>query len=276
MLKKACLVIVALAVSMASFSMSADEYVQKFKDCAVEQMLVYNIPASITLAQGMLESDYGNSPLARYANNHFGIKCHEDWNGDYYTYDDDLKGEHFRKYSTVDESFRDHASFLKSRPWYSFLFHYPRNDYYDWAMGLSRAGYATAHDYSERLISIIKENDLERFDTVLHSLQGFGVLYDVPPVVENCEPTTEYVVLQQGDGIYKISREYCVDVNTLCRLNGINIHTKLVPGQKLYLRPKFEHPSGSFNYNNKKGFFKTMDKGVAVIRRRKRFLQSYC
>lgn len=143
-------------------------------------------------------------------------------------------------------------------------------------MGLSRAGYATAHDYSERLISIIKENDLERFDTVLHSLQGFGVLYDVPPVVENCEPTTEYVVLQQGDGIYKISREYCVDVNTLCRLNGINIHTKLVPGQKLYLRPKFEHPSGSFNYNNKKGFFKTMDKGVAVIRRRKRFLQSYC
>ncbi|MGP8214768.1 MAG: glucosaminidase domain-containing protein [Bacteroidia bacterium] len=218
-------------------AMSALEYIQKYKDCAIEQMLVYNIPASVTLAQGMLESDYGNSPLAKYANNHFGIKCHEDWTGDYYTYDDDLKGEHFRKYSTVDDSYRDHAQFLKSRPWYAFLFHFQRTDYRDWAYGLSKAGYATAHDYSQRLISIINENHLYVFDTVLQNLHGFGILYDVPPVIPDPETAPEYVILKEGDGIYKIARQYNVDVNTLCRINGISISSKLWPGEKLYLKP---------------------------------------
>jgi hypothetical protein len=226
--------------------MSLSEYIQRYKDCAIEQMLVYNIPASITLAQGMLESDYGNSPLAKYANNHFGIKCHEDWVGAYYTYDDDLKGEHFRKYPTVDDSFRDHAQFLKSRPWYSFLFHYPRNDYRDWAVGLSKAGYATARDYSQRLISIIMENKLYLLDTVLQNLHGFGILYDVPPVIEVSDNAPDYVILKQGDGVFKIARQYNIDINFLCRINGINVNSKLIPGQRIYLKPQ-RHQSGFMN-----------------------------
>jgi hypothetical protein len=234
-----------------AFAMSPSEYIQKYKDCAIEQMLVYNIPASVTLAQGMLESDYGNSPLAKYANNHFGIKCHEDWNGDFYTYDDDAIGEHFRKYPSVDDSYRDHAQFLKSRPWYSFLFNYPRTDYRDWAYGLSKAGYATARDYSVRLISIIQQNHLYQFDTILQNLHGFGILYDVPPTIAIPESAPDYVVLKQGDGIYKIAREYNVDVNMLCHINGISINSKLSPGQKLYLKPQAHKQSSMINSNHK-------------------------
>ena len=228
-----------MALSLSASAMSASEYIQKYKDCAIEQMLVYNIPASVTLAQGILESDYGNSPLAKYANNHFGIKCHEDWTGDYYTYDDDEKGEHFRKYASVDDSYRDHAQFLKSRPWYAFLFKYTRNDYRDWAFGLSKAGYATAKDYSQRLITIIQDNHLEVYDTVLQSLQGLGILYDVPPTIPaSAESLPDYVVLKQGDGIYKIARQYNIDVNILCHINGITVNAKLAPGQKIFLKPQ--------------------------------------
>ncbi len=231
--------IAIVAFSLNVSAMSPTEYIQKYKDCAIEQMLVYNIPASVTLAQGILESDYGNSPLAKYANNHFGIKCHEDWTGDYYTYDDDEKGEHFRKYPSVDDSYRDHAQFLKSRPWYAFLFKYQRSDYRDWAVGLSKAGYATAKDYSQRLISIIQDNRLYVYDTVLQSLQGLGILYDVPPTIPaSAETTPEYVVLKQGDGIYKIARQYNIDVSILCRINGISVNAKLAPGQKLFLKPQ--------------------------------------
>jgi LysM repeat protein len=219
-------------------AMTASEYIQKYKDFAIEQMLVYNIPASITLAQGMLESDYGNSPLAVYANNHFGIKCHDDWAGPYYMYDDDEKGEHFRKYSSVDDSYRDHAEFLKSRPWYSFLFEYKRTDYKDWAVGLSKAGYATARDYSKRLISLIEENNLNSYDTVLQSLHGYEILYDPneTPGFSAPQPVVDHIVIQKGDCIYKIARQYCVDVNTLCRVNGLSLNGSLVPGHILYLK----------------------------------------
>jgi LysM repeat protein len=203
-------------------------------------MLVYNIPASITLAQGMLESDYGNSPLAVYANNHFGIKCHDDWAGPYYTYDDDERGEHFRKYGSVDDSFRDHAEFLKSRPWYSFLFNFHRTDYKDWAVGLSKAGYATAKDYSKRLIEIIENNKLFQYDTVLQSLHGYEILYD-PTAETNSQPQpiVDHIVVQKGDCIYKIARQYCVDVNVLCKVNNITLNESLSPGRILYLKNKF-------------------------------------
>ncbi|HTA82439.1 MAG TPA: glucosaminidase domain-containing protein [Bacteroidia bacterium] len=253
-----------LLISHAS-AMSSQEYIQKYKDCAIEQMLVYNIPASVTLAQGMLESDFGNSPLAKYANNHFGIKCHEDWNGAYYAYDDDEKGEHFRKYPSVDDSYRDHAQFLRSRPWYSFLFHFPRTDYRDWAMGLSKAGYATARNYSQRLISIIQENRLFVYDTILQNLQGFGILYDVAPAVPVVTQTLpDYVVLKQGDGIYKVAREYNIDVNTLCHINGISVNSKLAPGQKLYLKTQHKQ-SSMLNTKPKDKTPSTIHTGVSAI-----------
>lgn len=259
----------ALCFCLHTWAMSPVQYIQKYKDCAIEQMLVYNIPASITLAQGMLESDYGNSPLAKYANNHFGIKCHDDWTGPYYAYDDDHKGEHFRKYATVDDSYRDHAQFLRSRPWYAFLFRYPRTDYHDWAIGLSKAGYATAPDYSKRLIEIINENHLYVYDTVLQSLKGLGILYDVPPVIDNNKPDVDYVILRHGDCIYKISREYNIDVNTLCHLNGITIHTKLSPGQKLYLKPQHYYRSSYFKPKPKVRPLPVHNGMTAIIPRKK-------
>jgi hypothetical protein len=218
--------------------MTAEEYIHKYKDYAIEQMIVYNIPASITLAQGMLESEYGNSILAMYANNHFGIKCHDDWNGDYFIMDDDTKHEHFRKYQNVDQSYQDHAAFLRSRPWYTFLFNYSRDDYRDWARGLSRAGYATAPDYSEHLIHIIEENKLFVYDTVLQKLHGFGILYDVKPENENKQSSLDFMIIKQGDCVYKIAREYNIAVTDLCKYNNITVNELLLPGKKLYLKAR--------------------------------------
>lgn len=218
-------------------AMTTLEYIQKYKADAIEQMLVYNIPASVTLAQGILESDCGNSELAVYANNHFGIKCHGDWSGPYFIYDDDSCGEHFRKYANVNDSYKDHARFLKSRPWYSFLFDYSRTDYIDWANGLSQAGYATAPDYAQHLIYIIEQNHLFDCDTVLQKLHGFGLLYGISPDTNN-QNLAEYVIVKPGDCIYKIAREYNVDISVLCNNNSLSIGDVLVPGQKLYLREK--------------------------------------
>lgn len=217
--------------------MTISEYIQKYKADAIEQMLVYNIPASVTLAQGILESDCGNSELAMYANNHFGIKCHGDWSGPYFVYDDDSCGEHFRKYANVNDSYKDHARFLKSRPWYSFLFDYERTDYIDWANGLSKAGYATAPDYAGHLIYLIEQNHLYDYDTVLKNLHGFGILYGISPDTNN-QNLAQYVIVKPGDCIYKIAREYNLDISVLCNNNGLSIDDKLVPGQKLYLREK--------------------------------------
>jgi hypothetical protein len=232
-------------LGIQAIGMTPAEYVKKYKDCAIEQMLVYNIPASITLAQGMLESQYGTSTLAVYANNHFGIKCHDDWTGPYYVYDDDVRDEHFRKYASVNESFKDHAEFLKSRPWYSFLFNYSRSDYHHWAIGLSKAGYATAPDYSQQLIFIIEENHLFDYDTVLRNLKGLGILYQN----ENKQKgsVTDFIIIKPGDCIYKIAREYNIDVATLCKNNGLSIHQILMPGQKIYLKERFSSTSRSNN-----------------------------
>src|SRR3990172_1044116 len=131
-------------------------YVQKFKDDAIKEMLQYNIPASIILAQGMLESAYGTSDLAVYANNHFWIKCHEEWEGPTFIKTDDVKDECFRKYSTVLDSYTDHSLFLKSRARYAALFELNHTDYKGWAKGLKEAGYATDPKYVQRLLGLIE------------------------------------------------------------------------------------------------------------------------
>lgn len=127
-------------------------------------MQKYGIPASITMAQGILESDSGNSNLALKSNNHFGIKCKSNWSGASVTHDDDEKGECFRAYSTVEQSYRDHAIFLDTSPRYDTLFDLSPSDYKSWARGLKKAGYATARDYAERLIKIIEDNGLNLLD----------------------------------------------------------------------------------------------------------------
>ena len=144
--------------------MTRAEYVEKYKSIAIAHMKRFGIPASITMAQGILESSAGNSELARKSNNHFGIKCKKNWTGEKVYHDDDAKGECFRAYPTVEASYEDHAKFLDESPRYDSLFAYPSNDYRSWARGLKACGYATAPDYAERLIKIIENMKLYELD----------------------------------------------------------------------------------------------------------------
>ncbi len=150
--------------SSAQTQTTREEYIEKYKNIAIAHMEHYGIPASITMAQGILESNSGNSPLSLSSNNHFGIKCKKDWAGERVYHDDDEKGECFRKYPSVEASYRDHAEFLDKSPRYDSLFVYSSSDYRSWARGLKAAGYATAPDYAERLVRIIEENKLYLLD----------------------------------------------------------------------------------------------------------------
>ncbi len=164
-----CLFITLLLIVNEAFSQPAKratipEYVSKYKDDAIKDMMKMGVPASITLSQGILESESGNSKLAREANNHFGIKCHKDWTGDTFIQDDDARDECFRKYKSVLESFDDHGRFLRERVRYAALFDLEVSDYKGWAHGLKKAGYATNPRYAELLIKIIEEYNLHQYD----------------------------------------------------------------------------------------------------------------
>lgn len=151
------------AFAASAQKMSRAEYIAKYKDLAIAEMNQYGIPASITLAQGVLESGDGNSELARKAKNHFGIKCHSSWTGKKVYHDDDEAQECFRKYSTVSASYRDHSIFLQ-KPRYANLFELAITDYKGWAKGLKKAGYATNPKYPELLINIIETHQLQQYD----------------------------------------------------------------------------------------------------------------
>lgn len=151
-------------VCLTAGAMTRQEYIAKYAHLAVSEMNRTGIPASITLAQALLESDNGNSALSKASNNHFGIKCKSGWTGATVRYDDDEAQECFRKYSTVNASYKDHSDFLRSQERYAELFTYPRTDYKRWARGLKAAGYATSPTYADNLIRIIEENNLTRFD----------------------------------------------------------------------------------------------------------------
>lgn len=159
------LMMVLLAAGANAQKLTRQQYINKYKDIAIEQMHKYKIPASIILAQGCLESGDGNSALARKANNHFGIKCHDGWRGKKFRQDDDAKNECFRKYKNAIDSYTDHSYFLTSRPRYNSLFDLPITDYKAWAHGLKAAGYATNPKYAKLLIDIIEEYELYKYDT---------------------------------------------------------------------------------------------------------------
>jgi len=150
--------------TQSAYSISEEAYINNFKDIAVSEMKRTGIPASITLAQGMIESDYGRSNLAREGKNHFGIKCHNDWNGPKIYHDDDSRNECFRQYSKPEDSFYDHSQFLRTSSRYSFLFGFSSTDYKAWAHGLKKAGYATNPDYANMLIRTIEEKNLQYYD----------------------------------------------------------------------------------------------------------------
>jgi len=197
---------------------SAEEYIRTFAPIALEEMEAYGIPASITLAQGLLESGAGSSNLVRKSNNHFGIKCHTKWRGPSTTHDDDEKGECFRKYLHPRESYRDHSLFLANGSRYAFLFDYRTTDYKAWARGLKKAGYATDPKYPAKLIAQIQKYNLDQYD---HPRKAQRI------IKENSEnPISSYVSgrihqVQKGDTLFGISKKYGLSVATLKKINGL-------------------------------------------------------
>lgn len=208
-------------------------YIALYKDIAMSNMKMYGIPASIILAQGILESGAGKGDLANRANNHFGIKCH-DWTGESVRHDDDASQECFRKYNDASESFKDHALFLTGRGRYFSLFSLPKEDYEAWAKGLRSAGYATDPRYPQKLISYIERYNLGQFDS-----QVLGRNY-VP--IENQQTAiriaslgredSRFYEVQKGDTLYSISKKYNLLVNELKEKNKLSANTLSI-GQKL-------------------------------------------
>lgn len=176
-------------------------YITKYKSAAMREMQLYKIPASITLAQGMIESGCGKSVLAINTMNHFGIKCQNDWMGDTYRYDDDEKNECFRKYNSVDESFRDHSIFLTTRSRYAALFTLPLNDYKGWAFGLKKAGYATNPDYPNILIRLIEANKLYLLDDTTINPEALTLN---EPQTEKTEKSEKYEKREKKQTVKKV------------------------------------------------------------------------
>lgn len=192
-------------------------YVDNFKEIAKNNMKTHGIPASITLAQGILESGAGKGKLAQSANNHFGIKCHKEWTGESVKHDDDAAQECFRKYEHPSESYRDHSLFLTSRPRYSNLFKLDKGDYESWAKGLKSAGYATDVKYPDKLIGLIERFELYKYDNEVLSR-------DFKPAKKEVilAQGADYYTIQQGDTLYSLSKRFNLSVDDLKKLNNMS------------------------------------------------------
>ena len=213
-------------------------YIQKYKEYAIEQMMRYKIPASITLAQGLLESGAGQSTLARKANNHFGIKCGSGWKGKYFIQDDDYKNERFRVYRNVKESYHDHSLFLK-RPRYEKLFHLNPTDYKGWARGLKKAGYATNPRYAELLINLIERYDLYQYDYEAsywkkhHKHTPNEITHKVYFNNDNY-----YIIARKGDTFKSIGEEMGVSYRKIIKYNELEKDYAIQEGDWIYLEKK--------------------------------------
>lgn len=231
------------------------EYIDAYKEIAMQEMRKTGIPASITLAQGILESGDGNSRLARKSNNHFGIKCH-DWKGKSVRHDDDAKNECFRKYKSVEESFHDHSEFLTSRQRYSALFDLKPTDYRAWAKGLKKAGYATSPTYSKALIGLIEDNELHKYDQLVIAEKksnkkrtetayeeytgGRKVFYN---------NRVKYILAKAGDSFASLSIELDLLSWQLPKYNDLSEENVIQEGQYIYLQPKRNKADARKNYH---------------------------
>lgn len=209
------------------YANSTEKYINTYKEIAQNEMKLYHIPASITLAQGILESGYGKGRLSVKANNHFGIKCHK-WTGKKIYHDDDRKQECFRKYKDAKYSFRDHSLFLSEKKRYAKLFKLKKEDYKGWAKGLRAAGYATDRKYPQKLISLIERYKLYELDKEV--LGNSYAKYEAPITNE----TVTYKVVK-GDTLYSISKRYNISVKELQNINGLNSN-ELSIGQELLIK----------------------------------------
>lgn len=242
-------------------------YINNYYPLAIIQQEEHGIPASITLAQGLLESGAGQSELANKSNNHFGIKCH-DWTGDKAYHDDDERGECFRKYEKVLDSYEDHSLFLKNRSRYAFLFELSPTDYQSWAHGLKKAGYATDPSYAYKLISIIENYELHQFDlkktkTVSKKQSDSNKQSEVSPIGSVDAFRThevyrnngvKFVVSVVGDTYSSLAEELNISEKRLRRYNEINEFTQLTPGTQVYIQYKKRKAArGNNNYVVKTG-----------------------
>jgi flagellum-specific peptidoglycan hydrolase FlgJ len=227
----------------SSIKTPAESYIERFKNIAISEMNGSGIPASITLAQGILESGNGKSRLAKEANNHFGIKCSTEWKGETILQDDDNKDDCFRVYKSPEESFRDHTEFLK-RKRYAPLFELDKNDYRGWANGLKTAGYATNPRYAELLISLVERYELSRFDRIENekdkTIREDKVMKEIAlniPTEKKQETGKKPVVMKiyevrSGDTLISVSKQFTLSVTDLKALNGLE-NESLFPGQLL-------------------------------------------
>lgn len=206
-------------------------YIEKYHQVAIQEMEIYRIPASITLAQGVLESRSGTSQLTMRSNNHFGIKCHKGWTGGRTYHDDDEKGECFRVYKDPSNSFRDHSLFLALRKRYADLFKLKITDYKRWARGLQKAGYATDKTYPQKLIKIIEQYELYKYDTM--ALGNNSEDIRVKEVESSTVKESSHVV-KKGDTLYSISRRYNISIDKLKQLNKLEDNMISI-GQELFI-----------------------------------------
>ena len=220
-----------IEVVKLSQEQKAQAYIDKFAPIAQDEMRQYQIPASITLAQGILESGVGFGRLAVEGNNHFGIKCHRGWNGGKVFHDDDAKGECFRTYDDPAESYRDHSVFLSGRQRYAFLFKLNKKDYIAWAKGLKKAGYATDPKYPKKIISIIERYKLYKYD----SKKGAKIVKNekIDTVISKNKKNYIHRV-EVGDTLYSIACKYSISVDDIVKENKLENNT-IYKGQELII-----------------------------------------
>ena len=208
-------------------------YIEKYKNAAKDNMISTGIPASITLSQAILESGAGTGPLSIQANNHFGIKCHKEWTGPSIRHTDDAENECFRKYDDPIQSFKDHSFFLTSRPRYSKLFQFKKDDYKSWAYGLKSAGYATDPKYPSKLIGLIERYDLSKYD---YEVLGIEYKTPVPEIEASNDMESEAIyTVKKGDSLYSLSKKFNITVEELKQKNNLN-DTTISLGQTLIIK----------------------------------------
>lgn len=260
-------IVLSFIVSTSVFAkgLTRKEYIHKYKDLAVREMQRTGIPASITLAQGLLESGNGNSLLATKGNNHFGIKCH-DWKGPSMKMDDDRRNECFRKYKHAYDSYKDHSKFLTTRSRYAFLFKYNSDDYKRWAHGLKKAGYATDPKYAHLLIKIIEQEQLHRLDIkgegddfIVKRPTGTDLAdidsdLEIDPFGARLEIANgvHYINTRKGDTFYSIEKNLGVSRKKLLKYNDLPKNYILQLNQRLYLHNKRRKAARGYNFHRVK------------------------
>lgn len=220
------------------------KYIDQYNSLAIQHQKKYAIPASITLAQGILESGAGNSKLAKESNNHFGIKCHTDWKGGRAYHDDDERGECFRKYRKVEDSYDDHSRFLADRPRYAKLFKLNTTDYKGWARGLQQCGYATDKAYANKLIKLIEDYELYRFDSGKGRKENKKSGRKTQPQMPLTKRTVYkthgliYVIAIANDSFDRIAYDLDFKPKKLMKYNEVPEEFPLQPGDIVYLQKK--------------------------------------